>query len=76
MALKTYRRTVATHPVTRSFQDDVLHICQVSATRFGASDPPEVTVIAQFLNGRFTTMTYVRRNRAGSIDLFGPASLP
>jgi hypothetical protein len=42
----------------------------VEFVRFGSSDPADGTVIAQLANGRFTTMTYTRRNRDGSDDLF------
>jgi hypothetical protein len=42
----------------------------VEFVRFGSSDPAEGTVIAPLPNGRFTTMTYARRNGDGSTDLF------
>jgi hypothetical protein len=42
----------------------------VELVRFGDTDPPEGTVIARLVSGRFTTLTYARVNPAGTTDLF------
>ena len=44
----------------------------IELVRFAADDPPEGTVIAQFDPGRFTTLTYARRNPGRTVDLFFP----
>jgi hypothetical protein len=42
----------------------------VEFIRFGSSDPIDGTAIAQLVSGKFTTMTYARRNRNGTTDIF------
>jgi hypothetical protein len=38
--------------------------------RYGDSDPPEGTVVAEVPAGRFTTLTYTRFNPGGTVDIF------